>query len=102
MYELDQTIEIFGGDLDKSACFLVTWMDSTHCLVLLVEVVDVAVEDFHKQLNRYSGVHARICYSKCTLQALEYTFAIAVKLKNVSKLPPKQRDYLPLSYLPRL
>lgn len=62
--ELDQTVEILRGD----------------CLVLLVEVVDVAVEDFHEELDGYSCVHAGICNAEGTLKTLEDSFAIAVEL----------------------
>ena len=42
--QLDQAVDVFGGD----------------SLVLLVEVVDVAVEDFDEELDAHGGVHAGI------------------------------------------
>jgi hypothetical protein len=49
--ELDETVEILRGD----------------CLVLLVEVVDVAVEDFDKEFDGHGGIHAGICDTQGTL-----------------------------------
>ena len=49
-------------------------------LVLLVEVVDVAVEDFHEEFDRDGGVHAGVGNTKGTLEAFENPFAVAVEL----------------------
>lgn len=49
-------------------------------LILLVEVVDVAVEDLDEELDGDGGVHAGICNAEGTLEAFEDAFAIAVEL----------------------
>lgn len=54
-----------------------------HGLVLLVEVVDVAIENFDEQLNRYSGIHASISNAERSLEAFEYSFTIAIDLEEV-------------------
>lgn len=49
-------------------------------LVLLVKVVDVAVEDLDEEFDGYGGVHAGVCDAEGTLETFEDTFAIAVEL----------------------
>ena len=62
--QLDQAVDVFGGD----------------CVVLLVEVVDVAVENFDEQLDAHSSVHTSVSNAQGTLQALKYALAVAVRL----------------------
>lgn len=50
--------------------------------VLLVEIVDIAVEDFHKELDGDSGVHAGVGHTEGALKALEDSFAVAVELES--------------------
>lgn len=64
MNELDQAVEVLGGN----------------GLVLLVEIVDVSVEDFHKEFNGDRSVHAGVGHAKSALKTFENSFAIAVKL----------------------
>ena len=52
----------------------------TYGIVLLVEVVDIAVQDLNEELDRDCCVHAGIGDAESTLQALEHTLAIAVEL----------------------
>jgi hypothetical protein len=54
-------------------------------LVLLVEVVDIAVEDLHEELDGDSGIHTGVCNTERTLEALENPFTIAVELKGESQ-----------------
>ena len=51
-----------------------------HSLILLVKVVQVAVQNFDKQFHRHGGIHARICHTQGSLQALQDALAIAIKL----------------------
>lgn len=51
-----------------------------HAFVLLIKVIDVAVENLDEQLNGDCNVHAGISNSKGALEAFEHTFAIAVDL----------------------
>ena len=51
-----------------------------YSIVLLVEVVDVAVQNLNEELDRDCCVHARIGDAESTLQALKHTLAIAVEL----------------------
>lgn len=62
--ELNEAIEVLDGD----------------GLVLLVEIVDVAVEDLDEELNGDGGVHAGVGDAEGTLEAFEDSFAIAVEL----------------------
>lgn len=64
MDELDEAVEVFDCD----------------GLVLLVEVVDVAVEDFDEEFYRYGGVHAGVGDAESSLEAFEDSFAVAVEL----------------------
>lgn len=52
----------------------------TYGIVLLIEVVDIAVQNLNEELDRYCCVHARIGDAESTLQALEHTLTIAVEL----------------------
>lgn len=64
MYQLDQPIQVLRS----------------HSLVLLVEVVDVAVQDLDEELDGDGGVHAGVCDSEGALEALEDALAVAVGL----------------------
>lgn len=64
--EFDETIQVLGSD----------------SLVLLVEIVDIAVENFHKELDGDSGVHTGVGHTEGALEALEDSFAVAVELKK--------------------
>lgn len=52
-----------------------------HRLVLLIKVVDIAVENLHEEFYRHRGVHAGICYTESTLQTLEHALTIAIELQ---------------------
>jgi hypothetical protein len=62
--ELDQPIEILGGD----------------GLVLLIEVIDVTIQNLDKELHGNGRVHAGISDTEGTLEAFENPFSIAVEL----------------------
>ena len=47
---------------------------------MLIEVVDVAVEDFDEEFHRYSGVHAGVGDAEGTLKTFEDALAVAVEL----------------------
>jgi hypothetical protein len=64
MDQLDQAIQVFCRD----------------SLVLLVEVVDVAVEDLNEEFDRHGGVHAGVSDAEGALETLEDAFAVAVEL----------------------
>jgi hypothetical protein len=65
--ELDETIEVFGGDLDRVRNESGNIRDGTYSVVLLVEVVHVSVEDLNEQFHRHCGVHAGISHAERTL-----------------------------------
>lgn len=62
--ELDEAIEVLCRD----------------GLVLLVEVVDVAIEDLDEEFDGDGGVHAGVCDAEGTLEAFKDAFAVAVEL----------------------
>lgn len=62
--QFDQSVEVLGGD----------------CLILLVEVVDVAIENLNEKFHGDGGVHAGVCDSKGTLEAFQDSFSVAVEL----------------------
>lgn len=62
--KLDKAVEVLGRD----------------GLVLLVEVVNVAVEDLDEEFDGDGGIHARVCDAECTLEAFEDAFSIAIEL----------------------
>jgi hypothetical protein len=56
------------------------YLGRAHSLVLLVKIVDIAVQYLHKQLHGYRCVHASIRDSERSLQTLQYTFTVTVEL----------------------
>lgn len=54
---------------------------NTHGVVLLVKVVDVAVQDLDEELDADGAVHARVGHPQRPLQALEHALAVAVQLQ---------------------
>ena len=54
----------------------------SHGIVLLVEVVDVAIQDFDEKLDRDGGVHACVCDTESALEAFENALAVAVGLSG--------------------
>jgi hypothetical protein len=64
--EFDETVQVLGS----------------YGLVLLVEIVDIAVEDFHKELDGDSSVHAGVGHTEGALEALEDSFAVTVELQS--------------------
>lgn len=69
MDQLDQSIQVFRRD----------------GLVLLVEVVDVAVEDLDEEFHADGCVHAGIRDAEGALETFEHAFAIAVELQGVGQ-----------------
>lgn len=63
---------------------------------MLVEVVDVAVEDFDEELDGYGGIHAGIGDTEGALQTFENAFAVTVELCG---LVGRQLDGVGLSYV---
>ena len=64
MDELDQAVQVLDRDR----------------LVLLVEVVDVAVEDLNEELDRHGRVHAGVGDAERALETFEHALAVAVEL----------------------
>lgn len=62
--QLDEPVQVLGRD----------------GFVLLVEVVDVAVEDLDEEFHRDGCVHARVCYAEGALEAFQDAFSVAVEL----------------------
>lgn len=62
--QLDQAVQVFRRD----------------GLVLLIEVVDVAVQDLDEEFYRYGGVHAGVGDAEGALEAFQDAFAVAVEL----------------------
>lgn len=52
VYELDQAVQVLGSN----------------GVVLLVEVIDVAVQDFHEEFDGDGGVHAGVCDAQGALE----------------------------------
>jgi hypothetical protein len=42
-------------------------MRGTYGFILLVKVINVAIQYLHKELDGHGGVHARICYPQSAL-----------------------------------
>lgn len=80
MDEFNEAVEVFGRDLYSSVIIVEFRLDTIYSIVLLVEVVHVSVEDLDEKLDGYRSIHACIGDSECSLQALEYTLAVAVEL----------------------
>lgn len=54
---------------------------TTYSFVLLVKVVDVAVQDLDKELNGGGRLHARVGDTESALETLENAFSVAVELE---------------------
>ena len=67
MDEFDKAVEVFDRD----------------GFVLLVEVVDVAVEDLDEEFHGHGSVQAGDCDAEGPLEALEDALAVAVELFGV-------------------
>lgn len=83
MDELDEAVQVLGRDLFrvKSANYITELLlRSTYGLILLVKVVDVAVEDLNEELHTDRGIHTGVSHPQRTLQALKHTLAITVEL----------------------
>lgn len=83
MDELDEAVQVLGRDLFrvKSANYIMELLlRSTYGLILLVKVVDVAVEDLNEELHTDRGIHTGVSHPQRTLQALKHTLAITVEL----------------------
>lgn len=65
MYEFDKSVEVLRR----------------HRVILLIEVVDVAIQNFDEELHGYSGIHTSISNAQGTLEAFKNAFAIAVELQ---------------------
>jgi len=46
----------------------------------LIEVVYIAVQNLHEELDGHRSVHAGVCYTKSALQTFEDALAIAIEL----------------------
>lgn len=66
--ELNKSVQVLGSDR----------------LILLVEVVDVAIEDLDEKLDGDGCIHASISNTKSTLEALQNSFPVTVKLLFMS------------------
>lgn len=62
--QLDEAVQILGRN----------------SLILLVEVVDVAVEDLDEELHGHGGVHAGVGDAESALEALKDALSVAVEL----------------------
>ena len=52
----------------------------THGFILLIEVIDIAVQNFDEELHGHRSVHAGVCDAKSALEAFENAFAVSVEL----------------------
>lgn len=52
----------------------------THCLVLLIKVVNISVQDLDEEFHRHCCVHAGICNAECSLETFENALSVAVEL----------------------
>jgi hypothetical protein len=52
----------------------------TYSIILLLEVINITIQNFNKQFNGNSSIHARIGDSESALQTLEDAFPISVEL----------------------
>lgn len=79
--EFDKSVQVLGCDLQGvSNLWVRSVVGRAYSIVLLVEVIDIAVQNLNEELDRDCSVHARIGDAESTLQALEHTLPIAVEL----------------------
>ncbi len=50
----------------------------SYSFILLIKVIDVAIEDLNKELDGNSGVHASICNTKSALKTFQDSLAITI------------------------
>ena len=83
--ELDEAVEVLGRHLEEG---IVRWerLCVGGCLayrfVLLVKVVDVAVEDLDEELDGGCRLHTGVGHTQSSLQTLKDTLAVAVQLQE--------------------
>lgn len=79
MYQFNEAVEVFCCYLVEMLVFkdnhdvaFEAWiagivtsslMDETYCIVALIEVVDISIQDLDEQLNGHGSVHACVCYT---------------------------------------
>ena len=81
MDELDEPVQVLCCYLcNISVSFLQSLDRAAYCLILLIKVVYISIQNFHKQFNRHCSIHTRICHAKSTLQTFKHTLSVAVKL----------------------
>ena len=56
-------------------------MIDTYSFILLIKIVDIAVEDLHKELDGHSSVHASICNTQRPLETFQDSLPISVELE---------------------
>lgn len=59
-------------------------MQLAYRLILLLKIINIAIENLNKELYRYCSVHACISYPESTLQTLKNALAITIQLEQVS------------------
>ena len=64
MYQLNQAVQVLRR----------------YCVVLLIKIVHVAVQDLHEELDGDGGIHAGVGNAQSTLKALENALAVAIGL----------------------
>ena len=102
MDEFNQTIQVFCSDLlvrRQSILALTHQLRSsktgattaghacqtkrnTYRLILLIKIVDVAIQDFDKQFNRHRSVHASVGDAEGTLETFQHPFAVTIELQS--------------------
>ena len=71
-------VEIRVDELDQAVQVL-----CRHGVVLLVEVVDVAIQNLDEEFNGDGGVHAGVCDAQGTLETFEDALAVTVGLDSI-------------------
>ena len=81
MDQFNQSIKVLGRHLSHVSIHRHDRKGrSTYSIILLVKVIDIAVENLDEQLNRHGRVHASVSHPEGTLQTFEYPLAITVEL----------------------
>lgn len=64
MDEFNEPVEVLGSD----------------SFVLLVEIVDIAIQNLNKKFDGHGSVHASVCDAEGPLEAFQNPLSITVKL----------------------
>lgn len=84
--QFDEPVEVLGSYLETEAVSMDGRIGerlrvmSAYRFVVLIKVVHISVQDFHKELDGCRRFHARVCHTEGPLKALQDSLTITIEL----------------------